>query len=282
MASILNQGYPNIEYVVIDGGSTDGSVDVIRKYENRLTYWVSEPDRGHFDALNKGFERTTGEIMAWLNSDDRLTPWALSIVAEILKAFPEVEWLTSVYPLIWDKQGRAVACWDLGGFSKKAFLKGANLPGRRWSARGSIQQESTFWRRSLWERAGGYTDGTLKIAGDFELWARFYQHADLYGVAAPLGGFRLHGNQITAHRMEEYRVIAERFFRHYGGSPYSRLESMLRSVMRRATRRGLGPGRGGSASVLSLFARLGVLYPTKVFRYDHRAEGWELRTVYIV
>lgn len=280
MSSILSQNYPNIQYVVIDGGSADGSVDVIRKHENRLTYWVSEPDGGHFDALQKGFKNTTGEIMAWLNSDDKFTPWAFSIVAEIFSAFPEVEWLTSVFPLSWDKKGRAVGCDPAEGFSRRSFFKGTNLVGKGWYATWWIQQESTFWRRSLWERAGGYIDSTLKFGGDFELWTRFFRHADLYGVEAPLGGFRFHEDQMTAHHREEYIALGERLLRQRGGSPYSRLESLLRSVGRGIR---LGAARGRKSKfILDLFARFGVLYPAKVFRYDHRAERWVLRTVYIV
>src|SRR5438132_13711050 len=83
LRSVLDQGYPNLEYVVIDGGSTDGSVDTIRRYADRLAYWVAQPDSGQYDAINKGFQRTSGEVMAWINSDDKYAPWAFAVAAEV-------------------------------------------------------------------------------------------------------------------------------------------------------------------------------------------------------
>ena len=84
--SVIRQGYPNLEYIVIDGGSTDGSVDVLRKYEHAISYWISEPDQGPVDAINKGFRRATGSILAWLNADDLYQPGALEGVAAAFEA----------------------------------------------------------------------------------------------------------------------------------------------------------------------------------------------------
>ena len=104
IVSVLEQNYPNLEFIVIDGGSTDALVKIIRKYESYITYWISEPDDGHGDALNKGFNRSSGEIMAWLNSDDKYCPNAFSTVVELFTTFKDVQWLTGKNRLL--GQGR--------------------------------------------------------------------------------------------------------------------------------------------------------------------------------
>ena len=95
---MLGQNYPNLEYIVIDDGSSDGSANIIRKYEGRLAYWTTRPNRGQYATINEGFERSTGEIMAWLNSDDMYLPGALSVVGgDFFANIPEVEWLTTTH-----------------------------------------------------------------------------------------------------------------------------------------------------------------------------------------
>jgi glycosyltransferase involved in cell wall biosynthesis len=206
--SVVGQQYPNLEYVLIDGGSTDESPAIIDKYRQDCHFACSEPDGGHIAAINKGFSHTTGEIMAWLNSDDMYFPWTLRTVASIMTAFPEIEWLSTLRPAYWDYHGY---CIDVGhaipGFSKEAFLDGCYIQTTNPDGQGdmlslypTLQQESTFWRRSLWERAGGQMRTEFKLAADFDLWGRFYEHGMLYGTRAPLAGFRFQFAQKSAQR----------------------------------------------------------------------------------
>ncbi|GCL41456.1 glycosyltransferase [Anabaena sp. FACHB-1250] len=206
--SVLSQNYPNLEYIIIDGGSNDGSVEIIKKYEKQLAFWCSEPDDGQYHAINKGFSHSTGEIMAWINSDDMYCPWAFRTVASIISELPQIEWLTSLQPGGWDWHGFCQGFALYPGFSKTAFLDGYYIGYGRKSA-GWIQQESTFWQRSLWEKAGGYVNTDLKLASDFELWSRFFIYAELYGTNSPLGGIR-HQSKQKSRKIEEYANEAEK------------------------------------------------------------------------
>lgn len=277
LRSIHDQGYPRLEHVVMDGGSTDGSVDVLDRWRDRLAHCAIGPDGGMYDALQKGFARTTGEVMGWLNADDLHAPWTLSLVTDLFTRFPQVEWLTTLYPILWDDAGRAVHVGYGGGFNAKAFARGHNVYGAPWFAGGFVQQESTFWRRSLWERAGARLDTSLRLAGDFELWSRFFRHAPLWAVAAPVAGFRRHGDQKTAHHMDAYRAEAEEVLRRGG----FRRPNALRGFLRRNLTRAVGgrPLVRLSPSLGRVLTRLGVLSPAPVCWWR---DGWELRTDYVI
>lgn len=181
--SVLRQNYQNIEYVVIDGGSSDNSVDIIKKYEDKLHFWISERDEGHGHALNKGFSHTSGEIMAWINSDDKYTPWSFNVVAEIFSKFPHVMWIVGFN-----------SWWNSTGAMTTASRCPKNIFDFLLGNYGWIQQESVFWRRELWEKAGGYINQNYKLMVDGELWTRFFLHEELYSVDCILSGYRMHNN----------------------------------------------------------------------------------------
>lgn len=183
LKSVIDQKYPNLEYIVIDGGSTDDSINIIKKYEKHLTYWISEPDKGHGNALNKGFAKTTGEIMAWINSDDIYYPYTFKTVAEIFNKFKDINWIQGKNSRI-DKLGRLedVHFSFINIFS---YL----LNDYKW-----IQQESVFWRRNLWDEAGGYIDEKIKLMVDGELWTRFFLFDDIWHLDLVIGGFRRHNH----------------------------------------------------------------------------------------
>lgn len=214
--SILSQNYPNLEYIVIDGGSTDRSVEIIQKYEPHLHFWCSEPDDGQYDAINKGFAQATGEILAWLNSDDVYYPWTLKTVASVMAALPQVEWLTSLQHGVWDQDGFCLGFKPILGYSRASFLDGCHLyplwknhPSKfvRGQQRlrnlaapsylGFIQQESTFWRRQLWQKIGQISP-QFPLAGDFDVWSQFFRHSEVHTIASPLAGFRRRPDQKSA------------------------------------------------------------------------------------
>jgi len=205
LEDLKNSDYPEtrMSIIVIDGGSTDDSVNIIKKYERHLSFWCSEPDGGHYSAVNKGFTKASGDVFAWLNSDDLYCQGALKTVGSIFGSLPQVQWLTSLTPLTWDKQDFCTDAGCIPGFSKEAFLNGINLP---WDGTWTIGQESTFWRCSLWGSVNGI-NSEFELAGDFDLWARFFKQTKLFGVSSPLGVFRLHEQQ-RSHQSSEYRKEA--------------------------------------------------------------------------
>jgi glycosyltransferase involved in cell wall biosynthesis len=190
--SILGQGYPNLEYIVLDAG-LDDTRKILEKYDSQISFWRSAPDDGQYESIAEGFEMATGSIYFWLNADDILLPGALFTVAEIFTSFPEVEWLSTLNPLVLDARGRVAGGYRLPGFSREAFLDGLYLAGETPYS-DYIQQESTFFSASLWKR-GGHALSSNGVGGDFALWAEFYKSADLVGLKNPLGAFRLRRGQ---------------------------------------------------------------------------------------
>ena len=200
--SVLGQNYPNLEYIIMDGGSSDGTIDIIKRYSRFLTFWRSQPDGGQYEAINEGFRRSTGEIMTWLNSDDMFHPNAFSTVAYVLLEHPDVKWVMG-RPNGFDEYGHQSWIYDyLPLWNREKYL-------RKQYREPYIQQEGTFWRRSLWEKSGANICRYFDLAGDLELWARFFRHAELYSVDTLLAGFRQHSHQKTASLIERYNEEAE-------------------------------------------------------------------------
>ena len=205
--SVVDQKYPNLEYIVIDDGSTDESVDVIKSHSGDLAFWVHQKNSGQYTAINNGFEQANGEIMAWINSDDIYLPWTLHVVAEIFRQFPEIEWIIGRPTQIQNGVIRKVG--PLQPYPRELIRSGLF----RGDRLGWIQQESVFWRRSLWEKAGPLrTD--LRFAADYELWTRFAEHAELVAASCVLSGFYVrktnrHRENLKSYFSEMDQVVAE-------------------------------------------------------------------------
>jgi hypothetical protein len=187
------------------------------------------------------------------------------MVGEIFARFPEIEWLTTLYPVHWDDLGRPVRVDSVPGFNRDGFFAGEYLPTPGEFSFGYIQQESTFWRRSLWERAGSQIDPLFRLAGDFALWAQFFQHAGLVGVAAPLAGFRIHRDQRIAWALSAYRQECERVLVHYGGRRLARWRKQAREIARRTP-----------VALHPLLAGTGMVRRARAVRWDMYGAGWQL------
>lgn len=182
--SVLDQDYPNLEYIIIDGGSTDGSVEIIRRFESRLAYWVSEKDAGQQDAINKGWRHATGEIVAFLNSDDVYEPGAIRAAAEYLAAHPETGMVYGhCYQLTED--GQRVGVLRAPPFDLKTLL-----------LQNIIMQPTVFIRRSVLEDVG-LLDPAMHRTMDYDLWLRIALRHRIDALPLPLAAFRAHADSKT-------------------------------------------------------------------------------------
>ncbi len=203
--SITSQKYPDLELIVVDGGSTYETLMVIKDYAHHVKWWVSEPDSGQANAINKGMAHASGEILAWLNSDDCLMPGALLRVAEHFVTVAKTD-VVYGHRLLINEAGRDVGKWILPGHHK-FILSFVDF----------IPQETLFWRAELWQRLGGGLDESLRFAMDWELLRRFIDAQACFElIPAFLGQFRMHSEQKTHANIQsdgfiEMDIIRKRY-----------------------------------------------------------------------
>lgn len=202
--SVILQGYPNLEYIVMDGGSTDNSVDIIKKYDSYIDYWVSEPDNGQADAIYRGVEMATGEIIAYINSDDIYYPGALYKIAEKFMQNPTRNWLT----------GKTIFIDELSIPTKD---QPTYLPINMFInvyLGNFISQQSTFWKKDFFSLVGGF-DRNLQFAFDYELFLKFLDIEKPLWMDDQLSGFRSHPLSKTSNLQdvcyEETHKINEKY-----------------------------------------------------------------------
>ena len=222
--SVLDQGYPNLEYIICDGGSTDGSVEIIRKYADRLAWWCSEKDRGQSHAINKGFEHATGELYAYLNSDDYYLPGALDRVAGA-----------------YQEGGRFIVGWsqylEPDGDFRPYPIQMHSEPSD-WLIKNPIPQQSSFWSSTLWKELGGFRED-LHYSFDYEYWMRLRFRAGVgpHVVHQCLSVFRLHeaSKTMSSERVFEAddRTVQREYMRYL---PWSE-RRIARAAWRRARAR---------------------------------------------
>lgn len=201
--SVLDQGYPNLEYIVIDGGSTDGSVEVIRKYADRLAHWVSEPDRGQVDAINKGLQRATGEWLCWQNSDDIFFAGAFDDLARAAAEHPEAGLIIGNMMLV-DAAGRPLRDLRYIAPDHDAMLAEGML----------LANQAAFWRRDVQDRVG-LLDENYHCSFDYDWFLRLTAACRGAHVNRTWGGLRLHGatktsNLAASFTEENRRILAGR------------------------------------------------------------------------
>ena len=178
--SVLNQHYPHLELFIVDGGSNDNSIDIIKKYDPHITWWVSEKDKGQSDAINKGFKKATGEIITWINSDDLLTPGSLHKVAEYFTALPETTGLIHGGVLLFNEKRQIEERFTYLTPSRESYLSGM-----------VFSQPSAFFRKAWLDRAG-YLNNNLHYGMDYDLFMRLALLCDFYPVKDVFAKYRLH------------------------------------------------------------------------------------------
>ncbi len=211
--SVLTQDYPHIEYIVIDGGSTDGTLEILHEYANRFAYWTSEPDSGQTEAINKGFDRASGDILAWLNSDDLYRPNAVSEAVAYLEEHPEVGMVYGDVDYV-DENGQIVGRFPAAQTDYKRLRRGyVHIP-----------QQASFFRARLW-RMVGPIDPSLYFAMDYYLWTHIAAVTPIRYHQSTWAAFRLHDEAKTFLAADRSWPEMLQVHRQMGGGVFSLLQA---------------------------------------------------------
>lgn len=202
--SVINQSYTNVEYIIVDGGSTDGTLDIIRKYENLISYWISEPDSGMYQAINKGMQRASGGIVAYLNSDDLYYPNTIARVVDFFADNPSVDLVYGNLDFN-DENGNRLFTRIYPRFSWNHFVSANHA---------MIGQPAAFWRSGLLEKVGLF-DESMKMAADFDFFIRAGMSGRIMHIPDVLAAFRTHASSLTSSQaklgQDEVRLIHEKY-----------------------------------------------------------------------
>ncbi len=261
--SVLGQGYPNLEYIIIDGGSKDNTVDIIKKYESQIEYWVSEPDKGQAHAINKGFEKATGDIIGWLNSDDMYMPGTLIYIAQKINPSNEGIYFGNCLHFKEDDNGVDTYGSNVIYSSNTSSLENVDY----------VIQPSTFWNRKTWDHVGNLRE-EMHYAFDWEWFLRAKnRNVKLQPVEKCLSMYRIHtehktgtgGNKRQQEILKVYKEYDERIARLYEMLMYEKRVNMTKWNMR-IIRKLMHTFRGaGNKSDL-----LKLLYPEKYKKYTSK------------
>ena len=222
--SVLEQtGDFDLEYRVLDGGSTDNTLDVLRSYGDRLQ-WISEPDRGQVDAINKGLRSLTGDVVGWLNSDDLLLPGALARVAEAFQSRPEAEWVHGRCVII-DEHDRVVRRW----VSAYKHFRCRNHTFENLLTEDYISQMTAFWRRSVHDEIG-YLDPLIRFAFDYEFFLRLAKRGEPVYIEKPIACFRWYPQSKSGGGFVEQMRETNELARRYRSNPWTRVRARVKKV----------------------------------------------------
>jgi O-antigen biosynthesis protein len=200
LRSVIYQDYPNLEFIVIEDGANCERRRILKKYESQFSWQMCLPGTELCAALNMAYAKASGEIFGWLEPGDMLHVNGLAVIGGVFAALPDVEWITG-RPFNFSSSGMPIGIKKLEHWSRIRFLAGANK---------YIHRDTTFWRRSLWEKTGGALATEYGPAGEFELFVRFFRYARLYSVEALIGGYRNHpGTHSADGRHRGYNQICD-------------------------------------------------------------------------